>query len=760
MADDAERMAALKRAYADIILNTAKESAARILASEGKVLQLQRSLSLTKEDSLAMLLRLKAIMDSKIHESEKANLSQVGKIQELEAQLSEAKVTIDCLRSELKRLNSELDHKRDIQAEFLNGKSTVHNTPSEKYNGQESMHNSGSSLHSPSGAISVLNSDCCFSKGATEDEPLNNLISSDTYAVKPDLTSIILSNKEPELCRSGYTQRIHAFEWNPVTGKELTSQMHDQVSDIKSETLMCENEKSEKSDTKDFAMKEKIVCHRKQKVHCQNHVIKSTECSTYHDMQHYRSLDTKHIKVSTLGPDKVPNSKGKIMCENEKAERPWTKDFVMVEKLVRRRKMRRRRRVMRPTKRVIYHDKQHYASLDPTHSKVGQTDVDISADNAHWTGGEVPPKTLNSCSPQVSGQDQETTKSQRTKLNKNFSNKSSELLNGNKIMTRRTVLRQSNTYSTGSEVPPRTLNSCSPQASDKDQETTRSQRTKLNNFFSNNSSGLSNDNRIMTRSNVLKQCSAHGTGSEVHPKTLKFCSSQVSGEDQGTESQRNKLNKIFSNKNSGLLNGNRITTRRTVLKQCNASREDHIDRIHTSNNGTCPENSMKEPFAASTGEMINDALSDEYVKNDTELEEKMSTKPDHIPAEELDNSVTKENNETINEPHYDYRDELSGHCGRATEVGGDKILKYTFQRKRKRGSLDGKVEPTSITENISKRKVGKDDSELEPQESSIVVESCRPEPQKSSLVVESSRDSRRLAQVARQLISLSERRWW
>ncbi|RZS00998.1 hypothetical protein BHM03_00030805, partial [Ensete ventricosum] len=66
MADDAERMAALKRAYADIILNTAKESAARILASERKGLQLQRSLSLTKEDSLAMLLRLKAIMDSKV----------------------------------------------------------------------------------------------------------------------------------------------------------------------------------------------------------------------------------------------------------------------------------------------------------------------------------------------------------------------------------------------------------------------------------------------------------------------------------------------------------------------------------------------------------------------------------------------------------------------------------------------------------------------------------------------------------------------
>lgn len=59
-------MVVLKRAYADVILNTAKESAARILAADRRVLQSQHSLSLAMEESLAMLLRLKSIMDAKV----------------------------------------------------------------------------------------------------------------------------------------------------------------------------------------------------------------------------------------------------------------------------------------------------------------------------------------------------------------------------------------------------------------------------------------------------------------------------------------------------------------------------------------------------------------------------------------------------------------------------------------------------------------------------------------------------------------------
>ena len=59
-------MAALKRAYADIILNTAKESAARILASERKALRFQQSLFAAKDEAIATMLRLKSLMDSQV----------------------------------------------------------------------------------------------------------------------------------------------------------------------------------------------------------------------------------------------------------------------------------------------------------------------------------------------------------------------------------------------------------------------------------------------------------------------------------------------------------------------------------------------------------------------------------------------------------------------------------------------------------------------------------------------------------------------
>lgn len=61
-----QRMAALKRAYADIILNTAKEAAARVLVEERKADGYSRDLVAVKEDALSMLLRLKRVMDSKV----------------------------------------------------------------------------------------------------------------------------------------------------------------------------------------------------------------------------------------------------------------------------------------------------------------------------------------------------------------------------------------------------------------------------------------------------------------------------------------------------------------------------------------------------------------------------------------------------------------------------------------------------------------------------------------------------------------------
>ena len=57
----------MKKAYADIILNTAKEAAARIMVSERKALRFQQELYVAKEEAVQMLLRLKHMMDSKVN---------------------------------------------------------------------------------------------------------------------------------------------------------------------------------------------------------------------------------------------------------------------------------------------------------------------------------------------------------------------------------------------------------------------------------------------------------------------------------------------------------------------------------------------------------------------------------------------------------------------------------------------------------------------------------------------------------------------
>ena len=61
-----QKMVALKKAYADIILNTAKEAAARIMVSERKALRFQQDLSATKDEALWILVCLKQMMDSKV----------------------------------------------------------------------------------------------------------------------------------------------------------------------------------------------------------------------------------------------------------------------------------------------------------------------------------------------------------------------------------------------------------------------------------------------------------------------------------------------------------------------------------------------------------------------------------------------------------------------------------------------------------------------------------------------------------------------
>lgn len=60
-------MAALKKAYADIILSITKETAARVLASERKSAVFQHELKEAKDEGVRMLVRLKQMMDKQVN---------------------------------------------------------------------------------------------------------------------------------------------------------------------------------------------------------------------------------------------------------------------------------------------------------------------------------------------------------------------------------------------------------------------------------------------------------------------------------------------------------------------------------------------------------------------------------------------------------------------------------------------------------------------------------------------------------------------
>ncbi|XP_059294039.1 uncharacterized protein LOC132047149 isoform X1 [Lycium ferocissimum] len=102
-------MEAVKKAYAEIILNMAKEAAARVMASEKKALQYQQDLHSTKEEALRMLLRLKSMTDTKTTGAESLSQNQQRRIDELEAQLNEAEGLIIDLRAELHDVHEQLN---------------------------------------------------------------------------------------------------------------------------------------------------------------------------------------------------------------------------------------------------------------------------------------------------------------------------------------------------------------------------------------------------------------------------------------------------------------------------------------------------------------------------------------------------------------------------------------------------------------------------------------------------------------------------
>jgi hypothetical protein len=60
---------AMRKEFARIMLNMAQESAARVLAAERRAAALAAGLEAAKEDGVAALLRLKAIMEARVRQS-------------------------------------------------------------------------------------------------------------------------------------------------------------------------------------------------------------------------------------------------------------------------------------------------------------------------------------------------------------------------------------------------------------------------------------------------------------------------------------------------------------------------------------------------------------------------------------------------------------------------------------------------------------------------------------------------------------------
>nr|GMC48304.1 Golgin subfamily A member 6-like protein [Ipomoea batatas] len=220
-----QRLAALKKAYADIILNTAKEAAARIMVSERKALRFQHELQVAKEEALRMLLRLKQMMDSKISEAESTCLSQQRKIEELEAQLHEAEDIVSDLRGELREVNTELERvKSNKENGFLVGR---HNSATHTEVSEENRFCTSPPVLHPAEyqdkrvAVSDMK-DVNLSQRNEGYKTCSRIVHmGNSFLSHTDLPSIILRSKEPELYRNGCTQRIRACEGNPL-GKELS----------------------------------------------------------------------------------------------------------------------------------------------------------------------------------------------------------------------------------------------------------------------------------------------------------------------------------------------------------------------------------------------------------------------------------------------------------------------------------------------------------------------------------------------------------
>ncbi|KAL6634626.1 hypothetical protein ACP70R_027297 [Stipagrostis hirtigluma subsp. patula] len=235
----ASEVEAMRRAYAGIMLNMAQESAARVLAAERRAAALAGRAAAAKDDGVATLLRLKAIMEARIKEVELQSVAHVQKIKELEEQLHGAQNTVASLQVELQRANTELEQTRKTLAEErINILPTCNKIDSYKSTSARSK------KHLQGGIISLKNkkaedNTCLIPVTAMENGAAQNL--ENKYRCSPDPPSFMERNKKPKLYHSGCTQRIHALKQRTQGADTLLEQNRKQATALNSHSRTGKN---------------------------------------------------------------------------------------------------------------------------------------------------------------------------------------------------------------------------------------------------------------------------------------------------------------------------------------------------------------------------------------------------------------------------------------------------------------------------------------------------------------------------------------
>ncbi|KAL9239563.1 hypothetical protein vseg_013872 [Gypsophila vaccaria] len=253
--EESEKMVALKKAYAEIILNTAKEAAARVMASERKAHEYRHDLASTKEEALRLLLRLKQTMDAKIIEVELKSQDQQRKIEVLEAQLQEAEDIVSNLRDELNDAHVKLY--RLANNRLRNGSITVDKDDSETGKSQPENRSTEAGLASQAARIN---------NGVHGHSSANNSLDGFGCSGELEIPSIISRRKESERHLSRCTQKIHKCNGNLSKDHSILAGESDDLKDVKE--LREDNEgqiscvgskKTPIADDSNFIEEEKLV---------------------------------------------------------------------------------------------------------------------------------------------------------------------------------------------------------------------------------------------------------------------------------------------------------------------------------------------------------------------------------------------------------------------------------------------------------------------------------------------------------------------